>query len=78
MNLQHTIKAFIRAGETHYVAECVELAVVTQGVTLDETLANLREAVALHIEGEGPLDFWPSAGSDDLGHHGIGTGGCLG
>ena len=39
MNLQHTIKAFIRSGETHYVAECVELAVVTQGVTLDETLA---------------------------------------
>ena len=52
MDLQHTIKAFIRSGETHYVAECVELAVVTQGVTLDETLANLREAVALHIEGE--------------------------
>ena len=51
MNLQHTIKAFIRSGETHYVAECVELAVVTQGVTLDETLANLREAVALHYRG---------------------------
>ena len=57
MNLQHTIKAFIRSGETHYVAECVELAVVTQGVTLDETLANLREAVALHIEGEDLFTF---------------------
>ena len=40
------------AGEEFYVAECVEVAVVTQGKTLDETVANLREAVALHLEGE--------------------------
>jgi predicted RNase H-like HicB family nuclease len=26
--------------------------VVTQGATLDETIANLQEAVALHLEGE--------------------------
>jgi len=32
------------------VAECHELAVVKQGATLGETLANLREAVALHLE----------------------------
>jgi len=34
------------------VAECVEVPVVTQGLTLDETIANLREAVELHLEGE--------------------------
>jgi len=34
------------------VAECVEIAVVTQGKTLDETIKNLREAVQLHLEGE--------------------------
>ena len=28
------------------------MAVVTQGDTLEETLANLQEAVALHLEGE--------------------------
>jgi predicted RNase H-like HicB family nuclease len=50
--LQKTIKAVIRQGDTHYVAECLEIAVVTQGETLDETIANLREAVALHLEGE--------------------------
>ena len=33
------------------MAERVEIAVVTQGETLDETLANLREAVDLHLEG---------------------------
>jgi predicted RNase H-like HicB family nuclease len=56
-NLQHTIKAFVRRGEEQYVAECVEIAVVTQGRTLEETLGNLREAVALHLEGEDLADL---------------------
>ncbi len=51
-NLQHTIKAFIRKGEKYYVAECLEIPVVTQGNTLDEVVGNLKEAVALHLEGE--------------------------
>ena len=57
MALQHTIKALVRKGEQYYVAECVVIAVVTQGKTLDETLSNLQEAVALHLEGEIPADF---------------------
>ena len=58
--LQHTIKAVIRAGEqSGYVAECFEIPVVTQGMTLDEVAKNLQEAVALHLEGEdlGALGF---------------------
>lgn len=52
-SLQRTIKAIIRRGEeSGYVSECVEVAVVTQGATLDETMRNLQEAVALHLEGE--------------------------
>ena len=47
----------MRKGEKYYVAECVEIAVVTQGSTLDETLGNLQEAVALHLEGEDPSSF---------------------
>lgn len=50
--LKRTIQAFIRKGESHYVAQCLEIAVVTQGKTLDETIANLEEAVSLHLEGE--------------------------
>jgi len=51
--LRHTIHAVVRPGEeSGFVAECLELAVVTQGKTLDEAVANLREAVALHLEGE--------------------------
>jgi predicted RNase H-like HicB family nuclease len=47
------IQAVIYPGdESGYVAECLNLAVVTQGATLDETVQNLREAIQLHLEGE--------------------------
>ena len=55
--MRRSIKAYIHKGEKYYVAECLEVAVVTQGTTLDETIANLREAVALHLEGEDPAEF---------------------
>ncbi len=57
MTLQHTVKALVRKGEQYYVAECMEIAVVTQGETLDSVLANLQEAVALHLEGEDPAKY---------------------
>ena len=57
MSLQHTIKAIVRKGETHYLAECVEIAVVTQGRTLDEAIGNLKEAVELHLQGEDLAEF---------------------
>lgn len=58
MGLQHTIKAVIRPGDqSGYVAECLELPVVTQGATLDEVAANLREAVALQLDGEDPAQW---------------------
>lgn len=53
MTRQHTIKASIRPGaQFGYVAECLEIPVVTQGQTLDEVTRNLQEAVELHLEGE--------------------------
>ncbi len=53
MKLQRTIKAFISSGEqSGYVAECMEIPVVTQGETLDEAMSNLQEAVRLHLDGE--------------------------
>jgi predicted RNase H-like HicB family nuclease len=58
VGLQHTIKAVIRPGDqSGYVAECLELPVVTQGATLDEVAANLREAVALQLDGEDPAQW---------------------
>jgi len=55
--MRHSIKVFVHKGDKYYVAECLEIGVVTQGRTLDETMANLREAVALHLEGEDLADF---------------------
>ncbi len=58
MHLQHTTKAVIRPGEqSGYVAECLEIPVVTQGATLDETVVNLREAAELHLDGEDLAEF---------------------
>lgn len=55
--MRHSIKAFVHRGESYYIAECMEIAVVTQGKTLDETMNNLQEAVSLHLEGEDMADF---------------------
>jgi len=49
---RRTIQVRIFRGEEKYVAECLDLSVVTQGDTLDEVTANIREAIGLHLEGE--------------------------
>ena len=35
---------------TWYVAQCLEVDVASQGETVEEALANLQEALALHFE----------------------------
>jgi predicted RNase H-like HicB family nuclease len=51
--MRDTIKAQIYVGEeSGFVAECLDLPVVTQGQTLDEVVRNLREAIELHLEDE--------------------------
>ena len=55
--MKKIIQVHIFKGETHFVAECLDLPVVTQGKTLDELAQNLREAIALQLEGENPADF---------------------
>ena len=52
VNRRPAIHAVISESEGLYVAECLEVAVVTQGRSLDETLANLRSALELHIDDE--------------------------
>ena len=56
-DLQRTIKVSISRSEEYYVASCLEIAAVTQGRTLDETVANLQEAVGLFLDGEDPAEF---------------------
>jgi|WetSurMetagenome_2_1015567.scaffolds.fasta_scaffold448233_2 predicted RNase H-like HicB family nuclease len=50
--LRDTIHSIIRKGESFFIAECLEIAVVTQGKTLDEVVANVHQAIALHLEDE--------------------------
>ncbi|MFZ1322614.1 MAG: type II toxin-antitoxin system HicB family antitoxin [Ignavibacteria bacterium] len=58
MKLQKNIKAVIVNGdESGFVAECLEIPVVTQGQTLDEVTNNLKEAVELFLDGEDPSEF---------------------
>jgi predicted RNase H-like HicB family nuclease len=47
-----TIHAVVRKDDDVYVVECLEIAVVTQGRSLDEAVVNVQEALALHLEGE--------------------------
>ena len=48
-------------GEWH-VARCPELGVVTQGKTVEEAQANLKEAVELYLEDSAGQDYPESVG----------------
>ncbi len=50
--MKRTIQVRISRGERQFVAECLDLPVVTQAETLDELAVNIREAISLHLEGE--------------------------
>ncbi len=54
MKPDESIRVHIREGEGYFVASCLELAIVTQGCTLDETVSNVKEAVCLFLEDEDP------------------------
>jgi predicted RNase H-like HicB family nuclease len=55
--MKKIIQVHIFRGESHFVAECLDLPVVTQGKTLDELAQNLRKAIALQLEGANLADF---------------------
>ena len=55
--MKKIIQVHIYKGEKYYVAECLDLPVVTQGKTLDELTANLKESISLQLEGENLADF---------------------
>ena len=50
--MKRTIQVRAFRGERQYLAECLDLPVVTQAPTLDELAENIREAVGLQLEGE--------------------------
>ncbi len=54
--------AVITKEENWYVAYCMELGVVSQGKTIEESKANLKEAVELYLESFGEEDLPASTG----------------
>jgi predicted RNase H-like HicB family nuclease len=60
--MKRIIQVRITKGDRQYVAECLDLPVVTQAPTLDELAANIREAIELHLDGEDltGLGFYPN------------------
>ena len=51
---ERTFTAVLHKEEDLYVAECPEVGTVSQGYTIEEAVANLREATELYLE-EFPL-----------------------
>lgn len=56
--MQKSLTAIIRKEDDGYVALCPELDVVSQGDSIEEAKANLKEAVELFLEcaSEGEID----------------------
>jgi len=52
--MTRTFTAVIHKEDTWYVADCPEVGTVSQGKTVEEAVANLKEATELYLE-EFPL-----------------------
>jgi predicted RNase H-like HicB family nuclease len=50
------LSAVITKEEDMYIAKCPEAGTVSQGITLEEAIDNLREATALYLE-EFPINI---------------------
>ena len=50
--MKRTIQVRVFRGEKQYVAECLDLPVVTEAATLDQLASNILEAISLHLDAE--------------------------
>jgi predicted RNase H-like HicB family nuclease len=48
--MKYLFTAVLHKEEDMYVAECPEVGTVSQGYTIEEAVANLREATELYLE----------------------------
>jgi predicted RNase H-like HicB family nuclease len=55
--MKHVIQFHVYKGDHYYVAEGLDLPVVTQAKSLDELAKNIEEAVALQLADEDPADY---------------------
>lgn len=50
--MKNIIQIHIYKGDEYYIAEGVDLPIITQGKTLDELAANVKEAIELQLSDE--------------------------
>lgn len=55
--MKHVIQFHVYKGDKYYIAEGLDLPVVTQAESLDELAKNIEEAVSLHLADENPADY---------------------
>jgi predicted RNase H-like HicB family nuclease len=55
--MKKIIQVRVTQGNRYFVAECLDLPVVTQAKTLDASMENVREAIGLALEDENPAIF---------------------
>ena len=53
------LTAAVTKEDRHFVAQCLEVDVASQGPTMDDALQNLRQALELHFQ-DGVGDVRPS------------------
>jgi predicted RNase H-like HicB family nuclease len=50
ISLMKVLTAIVQKEEDMYVAKCPEVGTVSQGATIEEAIANLKEATELYLE----------------------------
>jgi len=55
-----TLTAVLHKEDDLYVAECPEVGTVSQGKTIEDAIANLKEATELYLE-EFPIQDFPKS-----------------
>jgi len=55
--MKQIIQFHVYKGDTYYIAEGIDVPVVTQAKNLDELAKNIKEAVELQLEDKNLADF---------------------
>lgn len=55
--MKQNIRVLIYPDGDGYVVEIPDVKAVTQGDTIEDALANAKEAIALALDGENPAEF---------------------
>ena len=53
--MKNIVQFQITQEDGYFIAEGVNVAIVTEATTLDELAKNIKDAVALYFEGEDPI-----------------------